>query len=386
MQAINRQILLTGCILLLSLQAAFAERILHYPRVRQQLDQWCWVGCSQWILGFHGIELSQEQIARYGWVDGQERNSWNWIYTASESGALNNDANAYGRGLNIILPHFGVPVTYKPKTSSCNYILDETEFEKDIDAGHPFVVRWAWTDGGGHFTVAMGYANGMCYLMNPWENDGIQVFDYAWVRSGKTSTSSQHTWDYTLQTNRVDNLPTLTCTFPPVATLGEEYTVALTASSGGADVSPGVWYEPLTANMTIDTATKLLRWIPQDAGDGAIRFIMAYGSALDTITKKVAVQSRTPVISSTANSVRTFSLSADQTPSSLDISVFIPDGESKAASLSLFALNGKLVQRWEIPHQGHYRRTLDKSSLSQSIYLLVAQSRSERLQQRIFVR
>jgi hypothetical protein len=199
---------------------ANADRVFKYPRIQQEKDNWCWSACSQWILGFHGMSLTQTEICKYGFTDGVARDQWNWIYTATENGdkIISVDyANwdwshpqippkadtCYGRGINQILDHFGVPTKIK-NGSNAKYTISEEEFKNEIENGHPFVVRYNLDNGGGHFVVAMGYQNSMCWLMNPWKDDGIQVYNYEWVKDGTDPLNKHHTWDYTLQTTRVD--------------------------------------------------------------------------------------------------------------------------------------------------------------------------------------
>ncbi|MGD9200106.1 MAG: papain-like cysteine protease family protein [Chitinispirillia bacterium] len=70
-------------------QISTADRILDYPRIQQEQSNWCWNACAQWILGFHGTEVSQTEICKYAFVDGKVKNFGNFIYTATDTGDMN---------------------------------------------------------------------------------------------------------------------------------------------------------------------------------------------------------------------------------------------------------------------------------------------------------
>ncbi len=62
--------------------------------------------------------------------------------------------------------------------------------------GRPFVIRWGWTSGGGHFLTAGGFVgsntNGNVYYYDPADTE--QIDSYTAVVS-----SSAHSWTHTLQ-------------------------------------------------------------------------------------------------------------------------------------------------------------------------------------------
>jgi hypothetical protein len=280
-----------------------ADRVFKYPRIQQEKDQWCWDACAQWIMGYHGIEVSQTEICKYGFTDGKVRDQWNWIYTQTEEGEAiqsgftippdwdwskgmppMDQETCYGRGINIIVEHWGVPTKVKGTgVEAANYTISEEEFKKDIDNGHPFVVRYHWDNGGGHFVVAMGYQNKMCWLMNPWKDDGVQIYNYQWVMDGTDPENKHHKWNYTLQTTRVDTVPELTTEFPSTIKRGTKVSLVLKSSLNGRDVTRSTFFTSLTEGVEIDSATRTISWTHTDQGPESIKFIRDFGNARDTI-------------------------------------------------------------------------------------------------------
>ena len=157
---------------------AFAT-VLDVKQHYQEQDQWCWAGSSQAILEYYGTVRTQTQIAQYG-TDGA--NTWNWLWGYSTNPTRN--------GIDLILLHFA-KLASTPYGSS----LLESSVRAQIDARRPFVVRWGWDTGGGHFVVARGIEGDNMYLMDPWYGPTINT--YSWVVQG-----SSHTWTHSLTLNR----------------------------------------------------------------------------------------------------------------------------------------------------------------------------------------
>jgi ABC-type bacteriocin/lantibiotic exporter with double-glycine peptidase domain len=161
--------------------------VLNVPQKYQEQTNWCWSACSQAILEYYGTKRTQTQIAQYG-TDGA--NEWNWLYGSSSSPTRN--------GINLILNHFaGLATT--PYASTLSQLRVATE----IKAHRPFVIRWGWDSGGGHFVVGKGIDGDYLYLMDPWYGPTINT--YSWVCQGST-----HTWTHTLTLNTSPPLRSIT--------------------------------------------------------------------------------------------------------------------------------------------------------------------------------
>ena len=285
---LQRFLIILFSFILIAIQSSSADRVFKYPRIQQEKSEWCWNACSQWILGFHGTQLTQTEIAQYGFVDGVTHNEWNWIYTSSERGTFITDT-IYGRGINIILEHWGVATNVQNGKIHC--ILTESEFKEEIDSGHPFVVRYDWGNNSGHFVVAIGYQNYLCWMMNPWINDGIQIFNYEWVEENMNGPLRHHKWDFTLQTAKVDTVPELTTTFPSDVAIGSTVSATLTSTLNGRDVTNSTFFTVLTDGVTIDPQSRIISWTQTAQGPTSVSFIREFGNAIDTITREVITTS-----------------------------------------------------------------------------------------------
>ena len=162
---------------LLWADAAFAI-ILDVKQHDQEQTQWCWAGASQAILEYYGINKTQTQIANYGTAGA---NTWNWLWGSTTNPTRN--------GIDLILDHFAALATTQHGNT-----ISEIELTAQLDLSRPFVVRWGWDGGGGHFVVARGIEGDNVYLMDPWYGPTINT--YNWVVRGGT-----HTWTHTLTLN-----------------------------------------------------------------------------------------------------------------------------------------------------------------------------------------
>lgn len=168
-----------------------ADVTLAVPECIQEYSNWCWAGSSQSVLDYYGQYPSQCEIANYAWSTSKcctgstnfyDRvkgcNKANWLY--------GNDGSIQG-----ILANWGVDST------AGEYYLSWTECVTELDNGYPFVMRFGWTSGGGHFLVPYGYITSGSYLkyMDPWPGEGYTTSLYTYVVS-----STDHDWTHTLTT------------------------------------------------------------------------------------------------------------------------------------------------------------------------------------------
>src|SRR5207237_895074 len=71
--------------------------------------------------------------------------------------------------------------------------LSISQVNTEISAGRPFIIRWGWVSGGGHFIVGKGFdALNNIYYMNPWPGEGSKVATYSWMLN-----DGSHTWTST---------------------------------------------------------------------------------------------------------------------------------------------------------------------------------------------
>ncbi len=165
-----------------------SAQILDVPEVIQEQSQWCWAAVSKCVLDYYGHEDEQCEIAEYTrttatWHDfgsvnccedpGQGCNYWNYNWGTAGS-------------IAHILNHFsGI------QTINMGSELTSSQIEQQLIKGRPFIFRWGWTNGGGHFLVGHGLSGNAMHYMDPWYNRGHMIADYDWVLS-----SEAHAWTH----------------------------------------------------------------------------------------------------------------------------------------------------------------------------------------------
>lgn len=165
-------------------------KVLVVPAVRQEQTEWCWAAVSNAVFTYYGKNHPQCEIADYtrmvcpwhdfGSVDCcidplQGCNYWNYMFGIDGS-------------LMDILIHWGVN-NYPIST-----YLSKSQITYEINHNRPYVFRWGWNSGGGHFLVGHGIDNDTINYMDPWQGEGLKTGNYSWVVSG-----ADHTWTHTLR-------------------------------------------------------------------------------------------------------------------------------------------------------------------------------------------
>ena len=181
------------------------SQYLRVPQSIQEQDQWCWAGSSACVLKYFGNNISQCSIADYtrtvcawhnfGTVNCcsdplQGCNYWNYNW-------------GYAGSIQDILQHWGVT------NSGVSNSLSISQIQTEINNQRPFIFRWGWTSGGGHFLVGHGLisSTSQVYYMDPWFNEGLHIASYSWIVS-----NADHSWTHTnlISTNpAAPNVPIL---------------------------------------------------------------------------------------------------------------------------------------------------------------------------------
>jgi hypothetical protein len=173
--------------------AAFAQwRNLSVPLVTQEHSQWCWAGSSKAVLNFYAKTPSQCQIVNwaYGLNYACGNTTFDWNSKANQPNSM------YGTSGSVqnILAAWGVPNTAYSYASSWNSVV------ADVNANRPFVIRYGWTNGGGHIMVGTGYevynGSNYLYIMNPWPGEGNTYRTY-----NSAVSASDHKWTHTQRMN-----------------------------------------------------------------------------------------------------------------------------------------------------------------------------------------
>jgi len=165
---------------------------LNVSERSQEHSNWCWAGVSQCILYFKGSYPSQCSIVNYAWG----RNDCCGNYNFNWSHSCNQPNGMYGGNGTIedILSNWGL------NSYGGYYYLYWSTCKTEVDNSRPFVMRFGWTGGGGHFLCCYGYwvSGGTNYLgyMDPWPGEG-----YTWSTYNYVVSSSDHNWTHTLRLN-----------------------------------------------------------------------------------------------------------------------------------------------------------------------------------------
>jgi hypothetical protein len=84
-------------------------------------------------------------------------------------------------------------LNYSPiKTINYSNCLTLNDIKKEITYKNPFIIRWGWTAGGGHFMLGTGVSGNSVYYMNPLPGNGAQIGNYTWM----VNDNSNHAWTH----------------------------------------------------------------------------------------------------------------------------------------------------------------------------------------------
>ena len=156
--------ILAGASLALAMPLALAQwRTLAVPQTIQEHSQWCWSASSKALINYYRTPPSQCGIANWAFGINYACGStvFDWNSYANQPNSL------YGTPGSVqnVLAHWGV------YTNAYAYAPSWSTLVADINASKPFVIRFGWTNGGGHIMAGYGYQiwNGYDYViyMNP---------------------------------------------------------------------------------------------------------------------------------------------------------------------------------------------------------------------------
>lgn len=183
-----KKIIIISIVFLLTINNLKAQ-ILPVKPVIQEQSQWCWVGVSKCVLDYYNHPLKQCEIAEY------TRNVATWHDFGTDNCCVNPSGKCnywnynwgYEGSIQDILVNFG-----SIQNTGRGGVLSIPEIKTEISKFRPFIARWAWTSGGGHFIVGHGIQDSTLYYMNPWFGEGLKFAKYNWV-----SSNGDHTWTHT---------------------------------------------------------------------------------------------------------------------------------------------------------------------------------------------
>jgi hypothetical protein len=177
-------------VLIVAVYLPVTAQVLNVSRITQSQNQWCWAGVSACVLEFYGKKVSQCEIAEFTRTHEQFTDiSFGSTNCCTSPASCNNwNYNWGGPGsIEDILSHFA-GIT----SSNVGSFISLTEITTLIEANRPFIIRWGWTAGGGHFIVGHGINGQNISYMNPWPGEGKKIGTYDWIK-----TAADHTWTHT---------------------------------------------------------------------------------------------------------------------------------------------------------------------------------------------
>ncbi len=172
--------------------AGSGYRYLGVDEVIQQHSNWCWAATSADVLRWYGMSPSQCQIVNwaYGRNDACYSAPFYWNSSANTPNAM---FGSYG-SLQHILSAWGIGSQVHGSSLGWYAVVN------NVNAGQPFIMRFAWYNGGGHFLVGYGYydldGEPLIGYMNPWPGEGYTWSNYNWT----VHAAWDHTWTHTLTT------------------------------------------------------------------------------------------------------------------------------------------------------------------------------------------
>lgn len=159
---------------IISIQA----QVLNVPQVIQEQSEWCWAGVTKSVLSYYGYSKSQCDIAEYA------RQVITWHNFGTTSCCTNPSVGCnywnynwgYSGSIQDILIHFGNIENYGYADA-----LSLSQISTEVTAGRPFIIRWGWYSGGGHFVVGHGLNGNNVNYMDPWYGEGLHISTYNWL-------------------------------------------------------------------------------------------------------------------------------------------------------------------------------------------------------------
>lgn len=165
---------------------ASAQQTLPVPNV-SQLPQtnWCWAATSEAVLRYTGNAPGMCTVADFA----RQQNGWgNDNCCVNGTGAICNQPNwlwGHAGSMEAIFANWGALSTRYGRSLTLREVQDA------IDDDRPIIVRWGWTNGGGHFVVLDGYSGSTMTIMDPWNGPTT-------LSHGNLTSTAARAWTHSL--------------------------------------------------------------------------------------------------------------------------------------------------------------------------------------------
>jgi hypothetical protein len=180
------KIICLATLLIVASQLQGRGQYLDVPVVFQERSKWCWAAVSQCVLGYYGKEYEQCDIAEY------TRSVATWhsfgsVHCCTGGCDHINYMNGMAGSIEDILLQLGNLQTHWFYGG-----LSRQNIAFEMEGGRPFIIRWGWTGGGGHFLVVHGLSGNSVYYLDPLYGSMVGSFMHM-------HGSAHHTWTSTLR-------------------------------------------------------------------------------------------------------------------------------------------------------------------------------------------
>jgi hypothetical protein len=127
-----------------------ATKILPVPIAQQQQTNWCWAGCCQMVLAYRGRNVQQCDMASFQ-------------FGANCCAAPSSSTCNQGTWPEPIYRHWGI------NCLRSNGAFSLSQIQSCINGDSPVEPSYAWSGGGVHLAVIIGYYdNGDLSVNDPW--------------------------------------------------------------------------------------------------------------------------------------------------------------------------------------------------------------------------
>lgn len=184
-----RKVLLMSFVVF-AFSASTKGQILDVEEVTQEQTNWCWAAVSSCMLDYYNYNVEQCVIAEYTrtvstFIDFGDIDCCDDPTQGCDQSNIMFDGSG---SIQDILNNFG-----NLSTISSNTFLNQNEVLENIENSKPFIFRWGWSTGGGHFLVGHGIVVNNMHYMDPWFGEGYGIANYDWIVDG-----DGHNWTHTL--------------------------------------------------------------------------------------------------------------------------------------------------------------------------------------------
>lgn len=138
-------------------------RVLPVKKVVQAKSNWCWAAASE-MVGAYGVTTSLGQADVVALIHG-------------------NTLPNLGGSVNNMVSGVQYVSNYTKQAYSSGFV-SLASATAQINNSHPFIIRVAWDNGGGHAVVCAGYSDASLYIVDPEQSNATRYYSYTTFANG----------------------------------------------------------------------------------------------------------------------------------------------------------------------------------------------------------